>query len=91
MFNYGFIMSAINKSVKLIGGQAMLARLIGVKQSYIWNWVNRNQQAPAKYIRKISRATKGAVSIDELLKDHEISKTNYLAKGKIKHEDTNTI
>lgn len=66
-------MSAIAKSVSLMGGQTALANQLGVRQSYVWNWVHRHQQAPARYIRSISRITKGAVTIDDLLKDHELS------------------
>jgi DNA-binding transcriptional regulator YdaS (Cro superfamily) len=64
-------MSAILKAVEVTGGQTALAKLLGVKQSHIWNWINRRQQAPAKYIRAISNATNGLVSVDELLLDHE--------------------
>jgi DNA-binding transcriptional regulator YdaS (Cro superfamily) len=64
-------MSAILKSARILGGQTALAKKLGVKQSYVWNWINRHQQAPAKHIRAISTATKGLVSVDELLNDHE--------------------
>ncbi len=64
-------MSAISKSTKIIGGQTALAAMLGVKQSHVWNWINRKGQAPAKYIRSISLATQGEVSIEELLTDHE--------------------
>lgn len=64
-------MSAIEKAIKIIGGQTVLARQLGIRQSYVWNWINRHQQAPAKYIRAISSATQGLVSVDELLLDHE--------------------
>lgn len=67
-------MSAIDKAVKEIGGQTKLAKLVGTKQNAVWNWINRHQQAPAKYIREISKLTNGEVSIEELLADHE--KTN---------------
>ena len=64
-------MSAIDKAVKEIGGQTKLAKLVGTKQNAVWNWINRHQQAPAKYIREISKLTNGEVSIEELLADHE--------------------
>ncbi|WP_200767369.1 YdaS family helix-turn-helix protein [Vibrio nigripulchritudo] len=64
-------MSAIERSAELVGGQTALAIALGVKQSHVWNWINRRQQAPAKYIRSISLATSGAISVDDLLKDHE--------------------
>ncbi|MCS6237113.1 helix-turn-helix domain-containing protein [Shewanella baltica] len=64
-------MSAIEKAVKIIGGQTVLAKKLDIKQSYVWNWIHRHQQAPAKHIRAISSATQGLVSVDELLLDHE--------------------
>jgi DNA-binding transcriptional regulator YdaS (Cro superfamily) len=64
-------MSAIERAIKIIGGQTVLAKQLGIRQSYVWNWINRHQQAPAKHIRAISTATKGLVSVDELLNDHE--------------------
>ncbi|RBO82594.1 YdaS family helix-turn-helix protein [Marinomonas aquiplantarum] len=64
-------MSAIQKAVNIIGTQTKVARLIGVKQAHVWNWLRLHKRAPAKYIRRISEATEGKVSVDELLQDHE--------------------
>ncbi|WP_431688935.1 YdaS family helix-turn-helix protein [Hahella sp. NBU794] len=64
-------MTALLKAIDIVGGQAVLARSIGVKQAYVWNWAKRRQQTPAKYIRAVSEATKGAVTLEELLSDHE--------------------
>lgn len=66
-------MSAIQRSIEILGGQTALAKLLGVSQSHVWNWINRKHQAPAKYIRAISEATDGKVSVRELLTDHENS------------------
>lgn len=64
-------MSFIKKAVKVIGGQTKLARLLKTNQSVVSHWVNRHQQAPAKYISRISALTNGEVTIQELLSDHE--------------------
>ncbi|WP_278403801.1 YdaS family helix-turn-helix protein [Pseudoalteromonas ruthenica] len=66
-------MSAIKQAVDLIGGQTATAKTLafGVTQTQVWNWVNRHQQAPAKYIKRISELTNGRVTVDELLADHE--------------------
>ncbi|OCH55488.1 helix-turn-helix domain-containing protein [Vibrio cyclitrophicus] len=64
-------MSAIERSTEILGGQTSLAKLLGVSQSHVWNWINRKHQAPAKYIRAISEATGDEVSVKELLTDHE--------------------
>ncbi|MEL4241169.1 YdaS family helix-turn-helix protein [Shewanella xiamenensis] len=70
-------MIAIQKAVEIIGGQTVLANQLGIRQGHVWNWLHRHKQAPAKYIRFISTATQGAVSVDELLLDHE---TNHQLK-----------
>jgi DNA-binding transcriptional regulator YdaS (Cro superfamily) len=67
----GGYMSAIEKVVEIIGSQTALAQITGVKQAHVWNWLRLHKRAPAKYIRRISKATEGKVSIEELLQDHE--------------------
>lgn len=64
-------MSAIKDAIKELGGQAKVARLLGIKGSHVWAWINKRKQAPAKYIRAISEATNGVVSVNDLLKDHD--------------------
>lgn len=64
-------MSSIVKTIKIIGGHTATERLLGVKKGSTWGWVNIRQQAPAKYIERLSIATRGEVSILELLRDHE--------------------
>ncbi|MGO2181170.1 MAG: YdaS family helix-turn-helix protein [Pseudoalteromonas nigrifaciens] len=63
-------MSAIDKAVKIIGGQTKLATVLGTKQSVVHHWVSRHGQAPAKYITRISELTNGQVTVAELLADH---------------------
>ncbi|NLQ16172.1 helix-turn-helix domain-containing protein [Marinomonas sp. M1K-6] len=65
-------MSAIAKAVEIIGGQTALANILGVKQAHVWNWLRVHKRSPAKYIRRISKATNGQVTESELLKDHEV-------------------
>ncbi|MBB1333892.1 MULTISPECIES: YdaS family helix-turn-helix protein [unclassified Pseudoalteromonas] len=64
-------MSAIDKAVKIIGGQTKLATVLGTKQSVVHHWVSRHGQAPAKYIPRISELTNGEVSVNDLLADHQ--------------------
>ncbi|HFQ4959227.1 TPA: helix-turn-helix domain-containing protein [Vibrio vulnificus] len=66
-------MSALQRSIDILGGQTALAKEIGVSQSHVWNWLNRENRAPAKYIRVISKATEGKISIEDLLRDYEDS------------------
>ena len=64
-------MTAISRAVEIIGSQTALAKILGVKQAHVWNWLNIHKRSPAKYIRRISLATNGKVSESDLLKDHE--------------------
>lgn len=66
-------MSAIEKAVVIIGSQTALAKILGVKQAHVWNWLNIHKRAPAKYIRRIAIATEGQVSESDLLMDHEVA------------------
>jgi DNA-binding transcriptional regulator YdaS (Cro superfamily) len=64
-------MSAIAKVVVVVGSQTALARMLGVKQAHVWNWLHIHKRCPAKYMRRASFATKGEVTESELLQDHE--------------------
>ncbi|KZN15302.1 YdaS family helix-turn-helix protein [Marinomonas sp. TW1] len=64
-------MSAIEKAIEVVGSQTGLAKILGVKQSHVWNWLHVHHRCPAKYIRLTALATKGEVSETELLIDHE--------------------
>lgn len=48
---------ALAKAVKTVGGQTELANLINTKQQNVWQWLNRDGKASAKYVAKISQAT----------------------------------
>ena len=48
---------ALAKAVKTAGGQTELANLIDTKQQNVWQWLNRDGKASAKYVAKISEAT----------------------------------
>ncbi|MFT2098738.1 helix-turn-helix domain-containing protein [Marinomonas sp. 2405UD66-6] len=65
-------MTAIAKAIEIIGSQTALAKMLGVKQAHVWNWLHIHKRAPAKYIRRISLATEGKVTESELLQDHEV-------------------
>lgn len=60
---------ALEKAVRLAGGQSALARLIGKKQSHVWTWINRGCRAPADQVIPISRAVDLAVTPYELRPD----------------------
>ena len=48
---------ALAKAVKAAGGQTKLANLINANQQNVWQWLNRDGKASAKYVVKISEAT----------------------------------
>ena len=48
---------ALAKAVKQAGGQTELANLIAAKQQNVWQWLNRDGKASAKYVAKISEVT----------------------------------
>ena len=49
------------------GGQTELANLLGIRQSHISNWKNRNKRVPAERVLDIERVT--GVSRHELRPD----------------------
>ena len=63
-------MSAIEKSINIIGSQTKVAHMLGVKQSSVWNWIHRGR-LPAKHIRRVAIATGEQITVNDLLKDHE--------------------
>jgi len=50
-------MTALERAVALAGGQAALARLVGVRQPHIWNWLHRNGRVPAERVIAVEAAT----------------------------------
>lgn len=62
-------MRALKKAVDHVGGQNALARVLGLKQAHVWNWLNRDREVPAEHCRKIEQATGGLVTRYELRPD----------------------
>ncbi len=60
---------ALEKAVELVGGQTALAASIGVKQTHVWNWLNRDKRVPAERVIAVEEATDGQVSRHELRPD----------------------
>ena len=49
---------SLKAAIDIAGSQLALAKRIGVKQSYISNWLNRDKQGvPARYVILIEKAT----------------------------------
>lgn len=60
---------ALRRAVKLAGGQTALGGKIGRNQSSIWNWLNTDQEVPAKLAKDIEIALAGQVTRAELRPD----------------------
>lgn len=46
----------IKRAVELAGGQAALARIVGVTQPTVWAWLRKGEM-PAEYVLATERAT----------------------------------
>lgn len=58
----------LQRAVTLAGSQTALAKLIGVQQAHVWNWLNRSKgKVPGEYVIPIEKAT--GVSRHELRPD----------------------
>jgi len=57
------------EAVEWAGGQTQLAKLIGVQQPHVWNWLNRDQRLPLERALAIERATMGKVTVAKLRPD----------------------
>lgn len=52
-----------------VGGQASLARILGVRPPTVNQWVKADRPVPAERCPSIERATEGAVRCEELRPD----------------------
>ena len=59
----------LQKAVDIAGGQTRLAKLIGVSQPRLWNWLNRDLVVPAEYVHPICSAVDNKVKPIELRPD----------------------
>lgn len=60
---------ALAAAVDLVGGQAKLARILGVTQPNVWHWLHKSERVPGEYVLKIEAATGGRVSRHDLRPD----------------------
>lgn len=59
--------SALQRACTLVGGQAALGRLIGRKQSTVWNWLKNG--IPSDECPAVEAATEGQVTRYDLRPD----------------------
>lgn len=60
---------ALAAAVDLVGGQAKLARILGVTQPNVWHWLHKAERVPGEYVLKIEEATGGRISRHDLRPD----------------------
>lgn len=60
---------ALVAAVRLIGGQAKTARLLGTSQPAVWAWIHRKKPLPAEHVLAVEAATKFAISKYDLRPD----------------------
>ena len=60
---------ALATAVEIVGGQAALARILGVTQPNVWHWLHKSERVPGEYVLKIEAATGGKVSRHDLRPD----------------------
>src|SRR5581483_2812820 len=61
--------NALATAVEIVGGQAALARILGVTQPNVWHWLHKSERVPGEYVLKIEEATGGKVSRHDLRPD----------------------
>jgi DNA-binding transcriptional regulator YdaS (Cro superfamily) len=52
-------MKCVAEIVEKVGGQSALAKMCGVRQSHVWNWLNRrgSKGIPPQHVITVERAT----------------------------------
>ena len=58
--------NALAAAVDIVGGQAKLARILGVTQPNVWHWLHKSERVPGEYVLKIEEATGGTLLLDEI-------------------------
>ncbi len=48
---------ALDKAIKLAGGQAALARACGVTQAAVWSWYHKKGYVPGDYVPRVEAAS----------------------------------
>lgn len=59
----------LQRAIEILGGQAALARAIGVSQPCIHYWIHRNRKVPSEQVLVIEKAVKGLVTRHQLRPD----------------------
>lgn len=49
--------AALDRAVRIIGGQTATAKLLGLSQTAVWKWINLSRPLPAEHVLKVEAAT----------------------------------
>lgn len=79
-------MQAITQAASAVGGQAQLARLLGVTPPTVNQWISGTRQVPAERCPAIERATNGAVRCEELRPDVDWSVLRGVQAEAVEHD-----
>lgn len=62
-------MSAINKAIEVVGGQAELARVLDLHPSMVSQWATGRRRVAAEHCPDIEKAAQGQVTCEQLRPD----------------------
>lgn len=60
---------ALKKAIELAGGQSALAKICGVKQQHVWNWINRDKKISPEHVIPIEKGLDGKITRHDLRPD----------------------
>ena len=75
-------LDSINRACVAVGGQAAMARLIGVSPPTINQWIKGDRPVPAERCPAVERATRGVIRCEDLRPDVDWSVLRTPAKRK---------
>jgi DNA-binding transcriptional regulator YdaS (Cro superfamily) len=59
----------LKKAIKLLGGQTLLAKILGISQQTVSTWIWRDKRLPVKYVLIVEKLTDSRVLRQELRPD----------------------
>ncbi|MBB3691476.1 YdaS family helix-turn-helix protein [Sphingomonas sp. BK580] len=76
------------RAVELLGGQAAVARLVGVAQPSVWKWLRRGKHLPGEHVLKLEKALQ---EIGSPINRHDLRPDLYPREDHAVSHDTATM